>query len=96
MQDSDIDIFDPIRMEVLAGARNESHLHRLLSFCMQVEAVPTDYDEAAILYRHCRVNGETVRKLEDCLIAAIAIRNNCSLLHFAALSRHTPLTIIME
>ncbi len=99
--DSDIAVSDPIRMEVLAGARNEAHLHqlrRLLGRCTHVEAVSTDYDEAAILYRQCRVDGETVRKLVDCLIAAIAIRNDCSLLHndsdFAVLSRHTQLVTV--
>ena len=49
----------------------------------------------AVLYRTCRRNGETVRKLIDCLIAAVTIRAHASILHadaaFAALARHTPL-----
>ncbi len=99
--DGDTSVSDPIRMEVLAGARSEAHLHqlrRLLGRCTHVAAISTDYDEAAILYRQCRVNGETVRKLVDCLIAAIAIRNDCGLLQtdsdFAALSRHTQLVTV--
>ena len=99
--DSDIAESDPIRMEVLVGARSEAHLHqlrRLLGRCTHVKAVSTDYDEAAILYRQCRVNGETVRKLVDCLIAATAIRNDCALMHndsdFSALSRHTQLVTV--
>jgi hypothetical protein len=56
-----------------------------------------DYEEAAALYRICRRNGETPRKLIDCLIAAIAIRTDVSILHldadFDVLSRHTLLRI---
>ena len=47
-----------------------------------MQALTTEgYEEAARLYRQCRVNGETVRKLVYCLIAAIAIRIACPLLH---------------
>jgi predicted nucleic acid-binding protein len=46
-------------------------LRILLSRCTHVQAVPIDYDQAAILYRQCRANGESVKKLVDCLIAAI-------------------------
>ena len=94
----EIAVADPIRMEVLAGARNEQHLvqlRRLLARGTQLHADPVDYEQAAILYRQCRANGETVRKLIDCLIAAIAIRNHITLLHqdldFVVLSRHTAL-----
>ena len=99
--ETDIAVSDPIRMEVLAGARNEAHLvqlRSLLNRCTHVRAVPTDYDEAAMLYRQCRANGETVRKMVDCLIAAIAIRSGRQLLHndadFAALCRHTQLMMV--
>lgn len=94
-------VADPIRMEVLAGARDESHmiqLRRLLARGGSIHAEPIDYDRAASLYRQCRVHGETVRKLIDCLIAAIAIRNGVNLLHrdadFDVLARHTSLEIV--
>jgi predicted nucleic acid-binding protein len=58
---------------------------------------PVDYDEAAALYRSCRRAGRTVRKLIDCLIAAVAIRTETPLLHadgdFSTLAQHTPLRI---
>ena len=63
-------------MEVLAGARDENHLEglrRLLARGTSLGVEPTDYEEAAALYRICRRGGETVRRLTDCLIAAIAI-----------------------
>ena len=67
---------DPVRMEVLAGARDEQHLadlRRLLARAGVVTTTPADYETAASLYRTCRRQGETVRRLIDCLIAAAAI-----------------------
>ncbi len=91
---------DPIRMEVLAGARDESHLNdlrRLLARASVIEVVPADYEAAAALYRTCRRRGETVRKLIDCLIGAIAIRAGVQVLQddtdFEALARHTPVKL---
>ena len=94
-----IAVTDPIVMEVLAGAKDETHLHELRGMLGRAEllrCLPGDYLAAAALYRHCRSRGETVRRLIDCLIAAVAIRNQVPLLHadadFAALERHTELT----
>jgi len=96
----EIAICDAIRMEVLAGARNEGHLHALRRLLARATVVPTDprhYDEAATLYRICRQEGETVRKLIDCLIGAVAIRAGTPVLHndsdFDVLARHTDLKI---
>lgn len=89
---------DPIRMEVLAGARDERHLNdlrRLLARGTLLATVPADYEVAATLYRTCRHRGETVRKLIDCLIAAVAIHAQVPVLHsdsdFETLARHTAL-----
>lgn len=88
-------------MELLAGAaRPERHarLRRLLYRYepLLLNGLP-DYEAAAELYRRCRRAGETVRKMNDCLIAAVAIRNDASVLHrdadFDTLARHTPLRV---
>ena len=91
---------DPIRMEVLAGARDEWHLASLRRLLARATVLPTaaaDYEEAAALYRLCRRRGETVRSLNDCLIAAVAIRAGAAVLHhdrdFTVLARHTLLRI---
>lgn len=91
---------DAVRMEVLAGARDEQHLQQLRRLLARASTLPTesvDYDAAAALYRTCRQRGHTVRKLIDCLIAAVAIRGNVPVLHldadFDVLARHTPLRI---
>lgn len=91
---------DAIRMEVLAGARNEQHLQQLRRLLARATVLPTepiDYENAAALYRQCRHGGETVRKLIDCLIASVAIRANATVLHrdsdFDVLARHTVLRL---
>jgi predicted nucleic acid-binding protein len=98
--DADIATCHPVRMEVLAGARDEKHLRdlrRLLARASTLPTEPADYEEAAALYRMCRRKGETVRKLIDCLIAASAIKADVRVLHadadFDVLARHTPLRI---
>lgn len=96
---SDIAVCEPVRMEILAGARDDRHLsdlRRLLARAVLLTTGSTDYEEAASLYRSCRRQGETPRDLTDCLIAAIAIRTSVPILHtdadFEVLSRHTALT----
>lgn len=92
---------DVIVMEILAGARDDADHRRLrrLLYGLEFLAVegPADYEHAAELYRQCRRGGETPRKLTDCLIAAVAIRNGAELLcedaDFSAIARHAPLRL---
>ena len=91
---------DPIRMELLAGARDERHLEalrRLLARATVIETGPADYEFAAGLYRACRRKGQTVRRMIDCLIAAVAIREDVPVLHadsdFDTLAQHTALRL---
>jgi predicted nucleic acid-binding protein len=96
----EIAICDAIAMEVLAGARDERHLAQLRGLLDRAVALPTgpaDYDHAAGLYRRWRRSGETVRKLIECLIAAVAIDDGVPILHadadFDVLARHTDVRI---
>ncbi|HEX7244374.1 MAG TPA: PIN domain nuclease [Solirubrobacterales bacterium] len=92
---------DPIAMEILAGARDDADRDRLRRLLYGLEFIgvegPADYEIAAELYRLCRRGGETPRKLTDCLIAAVAIRNEAELLcedaDFLAIARHAPLRL---
>lgn len=99
--ESPIATTDVVLMELLAGAREQRHrqqLRKLLARCefIAVEG-PGDYERAAGIYRACRHGGETVRKLTDCLIAQVAMRSDCGLLHadgdFGAIARHVPLDL---
>lgn len=92
---------DVVLMEILAGARDAADhewLRRLL-YSQQFLGVegPADYESAAELYRLCRRGKGTPRRLADCLIAAVAIRNGAELLcedaDFRAIARHAPLRL---
>ena len=91
---------DAIRMELLAGARDEQHVAQLEKFLARTTVIKTesiDYDNAAAIYRACRKLGLTIRTQIDCLIAAIAIRTDTDLLHndsdFDAIAQVTKLKI---
>ncbi|MFD4421067.1 PIN domain nuclease [Agromyces sp. NPDC058484] len=91
---------DPVIMAVLAGGRSEEHvveLRGLLARAELVPTMPTDWDDAARIYRAGRRRGVTIRKLVDCLIAAIALRVGAPVLHndadFDALAQVVPLTV---
>jgi predicted nucleic acid-binding protein len=82
--DNDAQICDVIRMEILAGARDQQHvtqLEKLLARATTIKTEPVDYDNAAAIYRACRKLGVTIRAQIDCLIAAIAIRTNTKIIH---------------
>lgn len=96
----DVAVCDPVRMELLAGARDDQHLRDLRGLLARVALIPTeptDFEDAAALYRTCHRRGETVRKLIDCLIAAVAIKGDVPVLHaeadFDILARHTRLRL---
>jgi predicted nucleic acid-binding protein len=87
-------------MEVLAGARDDQHLQQLRRLLARASTLPTesvDDDAAAGLYRSCRQQGHTVRKLIDCLSAAVAVCGDVPVLHldadFDVLARHSSLRI---
>ena len=96
----DAQICDPVRMELLAGARDEQHVAQLEKFLARTTVIKTesiDYNNAAAIYRACRRLGLTIRTHIDCLIAAIAIRTDTDLLHndsdFDAIAQVTKLKI---
>jgi predicted nucleic acid-binding protein len=98
--DSDIATCDPVRMEVLAGARDDAHLIALRGLLARAVVLPTEpvhYEQAAALYRACRSRGRTVRRLIDCLIAAVALSAGAGLLatdsDFELLAEHSPLQL---
>jgi predicted nucleic acid-binding protein len=92
---------DVVVMEILAGARDDADRDRLRRLLFGLEFFPvegpTDYEQAAELFRLCRKGGETPRNLSDCLIAAVAIRQDAELLcadaDFHTLANHSPLRL---
>jgi len=92
---------EPIIMELLAGTRSRVESSKLRVRLIGLPRLTlrglVDFEAAAELYRACRTRGETVRKLMDCLIAAVAVREHASVLHndrdFDVLARHSRLRI---
>ncbi len=90
---------EPVVMELLAGARTGREAAGLRSRLLALPLLRLqglgDFEAAAGLYRDCRRKGDTVRRLVDCLIAAVAIRERAILLHndrdFETLARCTKL-----
>jgi predicted nucleic acid-binding protein len=88
-------------MELLAGATTTERVTQLRRLLGRFDVLAiqglADYEAAAELYRRCRARGETVRKLTDCLIAAVAVRSGATVLHrdhdFEVIARHTPLRV---
>lgn len=78
-------ITEPIAMELLAGASDENawaRIDRLVSGLPLLTIDPAlDYRDAAVIYRAAKRSGRTIRRLNDCLIAAVAIRHDAELLH---------------
>ncbi len=75
----------PVVMELLMGSTDELAVRRLErvleSFdTLEVDA-ELDFRSAAEIFRAVRRRGRSVRKPIDCLIAAIAIRHDVTLLH---------------
>lgn len=90
-----------VHMELLAGARSARELTAIggaLSICeMLPMAGLDDYEAAAAIYRQCRGAGITPRQLNDCVVAAVAYRNDVPVLHhdrdFEMISSVFPLRI---
>jgi len=76
---------EPIAMEVLAGAPNDEtyrKLERLLNGLSSLEVeTATDFRSAADIYRTARRTGKTIRSINDCLIAAVALRHGARVAH---------------
>ncbi|HVQ96929.1 MAG TPA: PIN domain nuclease [Mycobacteriales bacterium] len=91
---------DVVHMELLAGARNETddvQLRRMLAAMEHVPVGPLDWETAARLHRSCQRQGEAVRSLTNCLVAAVAIRIGAAVLaadrDFILLARLTDLEL---
>lgn len=91
---------EPVAMELLAGATRDPQLvgiQRLVDGLPDLGLDPVlDFRSAAAIFRTARRSGRTVRSLNDCLIAAVAIRHDATVLHkdadFEAIALVSPLS----
>jgi predicted nucleic acid-binding protein len=94
-------ITEPVIMELLAGARDAADFRKLdeltsgMPLC-QIDPV-CDYAEAAAIYKLGRNAGRTIRSMTGCLIAAVAMRREATVMHadadFDAITSYAPLRV---
>lgn len=92
----------PILQEVLQGLRDDPASERFqdafLALPVLSDPLPAaSFLSAAEIYRFGRAKGYTIRSSTDCLIAAIAIKNNTPVWHrdrdYDAIARYTDLRV---
>lgn len=76
---------EPVAMEILSGISDDNALAKLERL---VNGLPSlnvdgsiDFRVAAQIYRGARRAGRTIRSINDCLIAAIAIRHDARIIY---------------
>ena len=76
---------EPVAMEILSGARDDNayaRLERLVNGMPSLKVDDSiDFRAAAEIYRGARRTGRTIRSINDCLIAAVAIRHGARIVH---------------
>ncbi|HEX4700976.1 MAG TPA: PIN domain nuclease [Pseudonocardiaceae bacterium] len=81
---SEIAMVDIVLTEVLQGLPS-GHVHRVEETLLDLDVLHlhwiSDFRAAAGLYRAARKSGVTIRSTIDCLIAAVCIREDVTLLH---------------
>lgn len=82
---ADIVTTEPVVMELLSGANSPTAFAQLdrLTSGLHLLSVDNalDYRYAAVMHRAVRTRGQTVRRVVDCLIAAVAARTGATLVH---------------
>ena len=76
---------EPVAMEILSGAVDDDKHAKLEQL---VNGLPSlsiddavDFRSAAAIYRAARRAGQTVRSINDCLIAAVSMRHGANIIH---------------
>ena len=96
---TEVAMCEPIAMQILSGAVDDSRHAKLEQL---VNGLPwlsvdnaIDFRVAAGIYRAARRAGQTIRSLNDCLMAAVAIRHEARIVHrdadFDVIARMTTL-----
>lgn len=98
---AELAVTEVVVAELLAGTRSEQDRSELRSMLLGFPLLPLwgldAYEAAAGLFRSCRLAGEPIRHLTDCLVAVPAIEAGATLLavdsDFETLARHTRLRL---
>ena len=100
-ENDDLALCGIIFTEILQGIANDSSYKRVQSYLDPLIMLPMPnsvFIKAADVYRKLHKKGITIRKTNDCIIAATALEHRCQLLHndkdFIPIGDHFPLKII--
>jgi predicted nucleic acid-binding protein len=84
-QPNEVAMCEPIAMEILSGAVDDGRHAKLEQLVNGLPSLTVDnaidFRSAAGIYRAGRRAGQTIRSLNDCLIAAVAIRHEARIVH---------------
>jgi hypothetical protein len=85
IQEDEVCLADIILAEILQGIKSDKDFktakNHLLEFPIYSLKDVDSYVQAAQIYRTCRKEGLTIRKLVDCLITQVAVENDLVLFH---------------
>jgi len=98
----DICLCGVILTEVLQGIKDEKEYSKTLVVLSNLIYLPMEFNTfllAADIYRSTRSKGITIRNSVDCMIAAVCIENNISILHndkdFDLIAKEFDLDVLM-
>ena len=101
LDNEDMALCGIILTEILQGIADDTthrRVRRYLSPLIMLPMPETVFVRAADIYCKLRKKGITIRKSNDCIIAATALEHHCQLLHndkdCSPIAKHFPLKII--
>ena len=101
LDNEDLALCGIILTEILQGIADDTthrRVRRYLSPLIMLPMPEAIFVRAADIYRKLRKKGITVRKTNDCIIAATALEHHCQLLHndkdFSPIEKHCSLKVI--
>jgi predicted nucleic acid-binding protein len=101
LDNEDLALCGIILTEILQGIADDTTHRRVRRYLRPLIMLPmpeTVFVRAADIYRKLRKKGITIRKSNDCIIAATALEHHCQLLHndkdFSPVAEHFSLKII--
>ena len=100
-ESEDLALCGIVLTEILQGIVDDTAFDRVRDYLRPLVMLPMPEVvcvRAAEIYRQLRKTGITIRKTNDCLIAATAIEHDCRLLHhdkdFGPIAKHFPLNAV--
>ena len=101
LDNEDLALCGIILTEILQGIGDDTTHRRVrhdLGPLIMLPMPDAVFLHAADIYRQLRKQGITIRKTNDCIIAATALEHRCSLLHndrdFVPIAKHSPLKVV--